>query len=361
MEVAGKYIASMLLWIVFAALTALILAAVLRPLARGAATAGVDDLVFDKAVYRDQLSELAREAEEGLIPPSEAEAARTEIARRLLRAGAKAGERASSGASLRRLALIASIIAVPLFTMTFYLLRGSPELPAVPLAARLANAEANRDLEALIAKVEAHLAQNPTDPQGWRALAPALRALGRYEDSARAYARALEMGRPDASLYADMGEALAMGAQGLVTRQASDAFAQALKLDAKNPKARYYQGLARLQDGKPEQALSIWRAMLADAPERAPWRALVEQEIARLGGAEQNRMIAAMVDGLARKLALDGNDLDGWLKLARARLVLGEPDKAREALDRASALFGGDGGASARIEELRREMNRAVP
>ena len=360
MEVDGKYIASMLLWIVFAGLTALLLGFVLRPLARGALS-GADDRIFDKAVYRDQLSELARETEEGLIPSSEAEAARTEIARRLLKADSKADRRASSSASLRNSALIASIIAVPLFTLTFYVLRGSPELPAVPLASRLANAESNRDLEALIAKVEAHLAQNPLDPEGWRAIAPAYRALGRYEDSARAYARALEIGKADASLYADMGEVLAMGAQGIVTRQASDAFDMAVKLDAKNPKARYYQGLARLQDGKPEEALATWQAMLKDSPADAPWRALVEQEIALLGGAEQNRMIAAMVDSLAQKLALDGNDLDGWLKLARARLVMGEPDKAKEALDRASALFGGDAKALARIEELRRELNGGMP
>jgi cytochrome c-type biogenesis protein CcmH len=185
----------MLLWIVFAGLTALLLGIVLRPLAQGALTASADDRIFDKAVYRDQLSELARETEEGMIPPSEAEAARTEIARRLLKADAKGDERSSSSASLRNSALMASIIAVPLFTLTFYVLRGSPELPAVPLAARLANAESNRDLEALIAKVEAHLAQNPLDPEGWRAIAPAYRALGRYEDSARAYARALEIGK----------------------------------------------------------------------------------------------------------------------------------------------------------------------
>jgi cytochrome c-type biogenesis protein CcmH len=361
LEVAWKYIASMLLWIIFSGLTAVLLAFILRPLAQGATSASADDAAFDMAVYRDQLAELERETEEGLIPPREAETARTEIARRLLKADDKAHERASSRASLRSLALVASIIAVPLFTLSFYLLRGSPQLPGVPLAERLANAESNRDLEALVAKVEAHLAQNPSDAQGWRALAPAYRALGRYEDSARAYAEALRMGKSDASLYADMGEVLAMGSQGLVTKAASDAFDEALKLDAKHPKAHYYRGLARLQEGKPQEALNIWRAMLEDAPEGAPWRALVEKEIARSGGTEQSRMIASMVDGLAQRLARDGSDLDGWLKLARARLVLGEPDKAQDALDRASALFAGNAQALARIEELRQEIGKAVP
>ena len=72
-------------------------------------------------------------------------------------------------------------------------------------------------------------------------------------------------------------------------------------------------------------------------------------------------LIASMVDGLAQRLARDGSDLDGWLKLARARLVLGEPDKAQDALDRASALFAGNAQALARIEELRQEIGKAVP
>ena len=360
MHVAQKYIAPMLLWIIFSGLTALLLAFILRPLARGVAKAGADDKAFDRAVYRDQLSELEREREEGLIPPHEAEAARNEIARRLLRVEGRGLPAPSAATCLRSSALMASILAVPLFAVTFYLLRGSPGLPAVPFAERLADAEANKDLDALVFKVESHLSQNPSDALGWRALAPAYRALGRYDDSARAYAQALRLGKPEASLYADMGEVLVMDSQGIITRAASDAFLEALKLDGRNPKARYYHGLARLQEGKSEEALSIWQAMIKDAPSDAPWRALIEQEIARLGGAEQSRMIASMVDGLAERLARDGNDLDGWLKLARARLVLGETDKAKEALDRASALFGGDAQALARIEALRGELIKAA-
>lgn len=46
-------------------------------------------------------------------------------------------------------------------------------------------------------------------------------------------------------------------------------------------------------------------------------------------------MIRSMVDGLERKLAADGADLDGWLRLIRARGVLGEADKARQSYDTA--------------------------
>jgi cytochrome c-type biogenesis protein CcmH len=346
----------MLLWVLFSIITAAVLLSVLRPLARAGSDDELDEKAFDREVYRDQLFELERDRQRGAIATGEAEAARHEIARRLLKSdGAAEVPYRPQGAS-RRLALVVSIVALPLFAVSFYLLRGSPHLEGVPHALRLANAEANRDFDALIVKVENHLAGNPTDAQGWRALAPAYRSLGRYHDAARAYALALAHDKPDAALLADRGEVLVMAAQGLVTKEAAQSFHDALALDPKNPKARYFAGLALLQEGKSEEALRLWQALVKDAPPDAPWRALVEAQIAGAGGEEQGRMIASMVDGLAKRLDRDGKDLDGWLKLARARMVMGEADKARAALDRASALFKSDVNAMARIDELRREL-----
>jgi cytochrome c-type biogenesis protein CcmH len=351
-----KYIGFMLLWVLFSLITAAVLVGLLRPLARTAGKHDLDERAFDREVYRDQLFELERDKERGVVAPGEAEAARHEIARRLLKADGMSSPYREQHA-LRRAALVASMLALPLFAVSFYLLRGSPHLEGVPYALRLANAEANRDFDALIVKVENHLARHPTDAEGWRVLAPAYRSLGRYEDSARAYARALAHGKPEAALLADQGEVLVMAAKGLVTKEAAQSFDAALALDQKNPKARYFAGLALLQEGRPEEALRLWQALLRDAPADAPWRALVESQIAGAGGDEQGRMIASMVDGLAQRLDRDGNDLDGWLKLARARMAMGEKDKAKAALDRASTLFESDSGAMARIEELRRELD----
>ncbi|TPO20604.1 c-type cytochrome biogenesis protein CcmI, partial [Mesorhizobium sp. CU2] len=77
----------MLFWIIAAILTLGASLAVLLPLTgglRGAPSAGDHDL----EVYRDQLSELDRDMARGLIQPGEAEEARAEIGRRILRLGA---------------------------------------------------------------------------------------------------------------------------------------------------------------------------------------------------------------------------------------------------------------------------------
>jgi cytochrome c-type biogenesis protein CcmH len=70
-------------------------------------------------------------------------------------------------------------------------------------------------------------------------------------------------------------------------------------------------------------------------------------------------MIRSMVDGLAAKLAQDPNDVDGWLRLGRSQLVLGEPDKAVDSYRRARELAPGNpdavmGEAEARLAAAER-------
>ena len=122
-------------------------------------------------------------------------------------------------------------------------------------------------------------------------------------------------------------------------------------LNADEVKASYFLGLAAEQDGRPADAASIWRAMLAKAPADAPWRPLVQAALARVGGpaapalsddamaaakdmseADRGAMIRGMVDRLATRLKQNGDDVEGWLRLVRAYMVMGERDKAASAL-----------------------------
>ena len=81
----------MLDWLAFAVLTAIVLAAVLRPLVRPTPTSGPRDAA-DVAVYRDQMAEIATDTARGLLTPVEAENARREVARRLLTAAGQSGD-----------------------------------------------------------------------------------------------------------------------------------------------------------------------------------------------------------------------------------------------------------------------------
>jgi cytochrome c-type biogenesis protein CcmH len=367
----------MLLWVIFAALTSFVLAAILWPFVRGSAGApGRQPHAL--AVCRDQLAELEGDEARGLISPREAEAARNKVSRRLIAAARPAEVVLTPSRSWSLAVAIACAFAVPAVSLAVYFMQGRPDLPGVPYAERIAGALANNDIAALIVRVEAHLAQRPDDIEGWRAIAPAYRSLGRYDDAAKAFSRILSLSEPSAALHADLGEALTQDAQGLVTEAAVRAFDDALRIDPENVKARFFRALAHQQDGAIDLALRQWQALLASAPADAAWRSAVEAEIAKAHNgyaapelsdeqlaesqslSPQNRlaMIRSMVDGLAERLARDGNDLSGWLRLAKARLVLGEPEEARRALDRAQDEFSGDVAALARIEQMRRSLPR---
>ncbi|BAT61210.1 formate-dependent nitrite reductase complex subunit NrfG [Variibacter gotjawalensis] len=356
----------MSLWFVLALMTLVAVAAVLWPLGRRRALAGGSDL----AVYRDQLAEIDRDKGAGIIPASEAEAARTEVARRLIAASSKDGpaEYAASSAGGRRIAAVVALLIVPIAAVALYAKLGSPALPSQPLAARLSVPVEQRSIETLIAEVEARVEANPDEARGWEVLAPVYLRLGRYDDLVKARRAILRISGPNAGNEADLGEALVYLANGMVTVEAREAFQRALGLDAKEVKARYFMGIAYEQDGKPQDALKTWQALVADAPADAPWLPVVQRAIARIAPegptAEQmadseqmppeqrTAMVRGMVERLASRLAQDGGDEQSWFRLIRAYIVLNEPDNARKAAGDARKAANGDAARLKRIDDF---------
>ena len=350
----------MTLWFVFALMTAAAIFAVLWPLGRARSTAGGTEA----AVYKDQLAEIGRDAEIGLIGPNEATAARVEISRRLL--AADEAERAVAAPNrpvFRRAVALVALIGLPALAVAFYLPLGSPRLPDMPLASRSQTPTAAQPLDNLVAQVQAHLEQNPTDGRGWNVLAPVLVKLGRFDEAVAAYRNAIAHAGDSASRRADLGEAIAAAANGVITADAKAEFERAVAQDEGEVKARYFLGLAAEQDGRNQDAAAIWGGMLAKAPADAPWRPTVQAALARVGGpplpalssetmaaaqdmaaGDRNAMVLGMVDRLATRLKQDGSDVEGWLRLVRAYMVLGDRDKAKGALVEARQAVAADAG-----------------
>jgi cytochrome c-type biogenesis protein CcmH len=339
----------MSLWFVFALMTAAAVFAVLWPLGRRGRP---QQQGSEAAVYKDQLTEIDRDVAAGLIGSSEAVAARVEIGRRLLAAADNQRDPAiASSLGLRRSAAIIALVGLPIMAVAFYLPLGSPRLGDFPLAQRTRAPDAAQPLDNLVAQVEAHLEKNPTDGRGWNVLAPVLARLGRYDDAVRAYRNSIAYNGDSAQRRADLGEAIAGAAGGVVTAEAKAEFERAIALNADEVKASYFLGVAAEQDGRTAEAASIWRAMLAKAPSDAPWRSLVQAALARIAGStapvlpddavaaakdmsetDRSAMIRGMVERLAGRLKENGDDVEGWLRLVRAYMVMGDRDKAKSAL-----------------------------
>src|SRR5689334_1553360 len=128
----------MMIWIVFALMTGAAVLAVLWPLSRRSIVAESSPY---KHFYREQIAEIERDQERGLLNAEEAEAARTEAGRRLLRAtlaeSANPDMVGEPALRRRRAASAVAFSTVPLLALAVYGAFGSPDLPGQPLAARL--------------------------------------------------------------------------------------------------------------------------------------------------------------------------------------------------------------------------------
>lgn len=373
----------MMIWLPIAAMTAVAVLAVLWPLARRGKDLRAGN---DVAVYRDQLEEIDRDQAVGAIAPAEADAARVEVSRRLLAADAAdvAAQRqtpAPDGSSRRRRAVaVGALFALPAGALAFYLAFGSPDLPGQPLASRVAQAHQGQSdgqasaqsVAEMFARVERHLEEHPDDGRGWEVVAPIYLRLGRYDDAVKARRNALQFLGETAERQADLGEALMMRGNGVVTDDAKAAFDRALVVDPKNITARFYGGLAAEQDGRKDAAARLWRALLADAPAGAPWIEAVQRALARVDGAAaaapappqagpQADMIRAMVERLAARMKEDGSDPEGWLRLVRSYAVLRDAARAEAATADARRALAGDAGKLARLEEGLRDIAAGVP
>jgi cytochrome c-type biogenesis protein CcmH len=383
----------MTLWLILSLMTAAAMFAVLWPLSRrGSAPSQGQDI----AVYRDQLDEVERDRKSGLIGDAEAEAARLEISRRLLAAadkvepklaepktksGRKSQPNSEDPASLwrRRAAALIALFALPALSAGLYMKWGSPQLPGAPLATRADLPLEQRSIESMVAQVEAHLERRPNDGRGWEVVAPVYMKMGRFNDAVRARANVVRILGSTASREAELGEAQVAAANGVVTAEAKQSFERALKLDAADLKAQYFVGLAAEQDGRLKEAAHIWGTMLDNAPPNAPYRPLIQQSLARLAskgiavepkapqpGPSQDdiaasqqltpeqraEMIRGMVERLADRLKTDGSDFESWVRLVRAYVVMGDADKAREALNNARNAVGTDPEKRNRLDAL---------
>lgn len=348
---------------------------VLWPLSRRQQAAG--GRVDDKAFFRQQIADIEREVARGLLPESEGEAARTEAGRRLLRAmdqQTQEGDQKGEPALRRRRAASAiALSAIPLVALTLYGALGQPDVPDAPLSKRLAEGDPRSlNLNEAVARVEGHLARQPEDGRGWEVLAPIYLRAGRFQDAVRAYGEALRLNGASGTRLANLGEAMVMAGDGVVSAEARTAFDKALAAEPGNAKAGFYLALAAEQDGDVAGALARLRELLASAPADAPWRPAVEARIAALadparseagqaiaGMAPEDRMqaIRGMVAQLAARAAAGEVGLDEWLRLIRSYAVLGDRTEAAKALASARERLAGDDAALRRLDTLAGELH----
>jgi cytochrome c-type biogenesis protein CcmH len=359
-------------------------------------------------IYRAQLSELEREEAAGLISTEDARMARTEIQRRLIAtSGATATLRDSDMTLTDRSTFIAVSVSLAIGSAIIYSVVGSPGVGSSshpPLTVEAINAMAGgastgepgvpisvAPVDEMILNLEQRLAAEPNDAEGWRMLGWSKFRTDDYAGAAAAYGKAAKLAPQDAETLSAYGEALARTSGGMVTPDAEAALRAAVKLDPSDARARFLLGLKKEQQGNPQAALNDWLTMLNGAEPDAPWYEEVRgrvvelsqssgidvsarlptapamasvdaqrpagptatqvSEAAAMAPEARQAMVDGMVSRLDARLKADPNDLEGWLKLIRARRVLGQTDLAQKAVADGQAAFAKDAAAKAQLQQ----------
>jgi len=324
--------------------------------------------------HRRQLDELEELSQRGLLDPAEASAIRAEAARRLLLA---ADGPATAEAPVHkgvRLMIGLGVAATAVLALGLYLLLGAPGAPDQPYKARVAAWRQGEpgalDPAKMAAVLRSLAADRPTDPQVYDYLGRAQLAAGDPFAAQRAFERSLELGMKTPELYASLGQALMLGAEGKVTPEAQARFKQALELDPGNLLARYQLARARIADGETEAGVAALREIASELPEGDERRAAVLAEAESATGkpagggpslaqvqaaaagvqGDQAAFIRGMVSRLAARLKQEPNDPDGWARLVRSYGVLGDTAAQRSALAEARRVFANRPADLAKVE-----------
>lgn len=363
----------MVFWISAAGMALLAALVILLPLWRRG-SAQVDHRDGALAIFVDQLKEVEAERARGLISPDEAAAASLEIKRRML-----AVERQEGGGSVRTIGgatmLMALALVVPVVAGGVYVLTGTPGVQSQPFAERASERQEERQIADLAERLRTRLLSEDDGgaTEGWELLAQTYMKMGRYDAAAEALARVID--RPDAHSghLTQYAEALIAASDGLVTASAGAAIDRALEMDVLNPAASYYKAQWLEQDGRLAEARELLVLRISQEDSFKPWMEFFVRQINRIGAQtgeapvtlsdyveeprgpsaedveaagemtaeERAEFIQSMVDRLASRLEEEPDDLDGWLQLARAYGVLGQPDKALAAYRAAEGLLDG--------------------
>lgn len=363
--------------------------AVARPQSAG------DDNGTQIQIYRDQLAEVDRDAERGVLDADEAGRLRLEVSRRLLDADkvAQSGRKSNASGS----PVLAWLIVVLVFGGGYLLYNrlgvpGSADWPLETRHAEAENVRANRpsqvEIEAgtpsqsveasadpahleLMKKLRTALKTRPDDIHGHTLLAENEALLGNFTAAKNAQEQVLRIKGDAASVVeiANYIDLLVLSAGGYVSPQAELAIGKVLEMQPENGTGRYYLGLMYAQTGRPDLAFNLWRNLLESSDPGAPWvppiraqieiaasDAGVEYSLPTLAGPTQeeidavqsmsaedrDEMVRSMVAQLSERLAQEGGTAKEWAQLIGALGVLGETERASAIWAESQGVFGSD-------------------
>ena len=172
------------------------------------------------------------------------------------------------------LTLAAAAIA---FGCAGYAWQGRPDLAGVPRAA------VQRGVPLSLAGARVTLMGQFDNADSWLIMSDNFAARGNSMNAVGILRSAVREHPRNYKLWVGLGNALVDHGGGL-NPAARLAYRNAAALAPDHPAPPFFLGLAEARSGNAEEAVRLWRAILATAPANASWRPLVEDAVLAVGG-----------------------------------------------------------------------------
>lgn len=259
-----------LFWIISAAMVIVALVlfapALLRPTLKNETTGDSQNA----EIARERLDQLQLQHANGDLSETEFAEARNEVERILAEELAHQDRtRFASGNPFGKATLVLVIILLPIFTVGFYQLIGSPK--AITGLQQLQSQEmADASLPDLVEHLAERLRQEPDNVAGWFLLGRSQMAMGRYADAVTAFRHVDALSPDTPAVLLALANAIAMTQEASVLGEPETLVLRSLAIEPNEPIALWLAGNAREEAGAYEEAIALWsRAvpLLAENPD----------------------------------------------------------------------------------------------
>nr|WP_298123042.1 tetratricopeptide repeat protein [uncultured Pseudoxanthomonas sp.] len=155
--------------------------------------------------------------------------------------------------------VLGGVAALGIATFALYRVVGTPAALSPQATATMPTT-----LDDAVTQLEAELAKQPNEPEGWRLLGKSYAALQRYDDAQKAFERAVQLLPTDADLLVEAAQArLFNNAERKLDAQAMALLDKAIAINPDHQRALWFVGLAQRQEGKHADAAKTWEPLLA--------------------------------------------------------------------------------------------------
>lgn len=240
-------------------------------------------------IYQQQLAELQTDIENGLINETEADAVKKELELSILNQDQTNHQQTIDNAMQNnyrtpRVTLTICLVLLPVFAVSLYQELGNPQsIEQTALLEEFGDAktpeEKTEAIEKMLSVMEERLMDNPDDFDGWLMLTNSYTALERHSDALRAVENLYRLKGDDPSVMLRYADILSMANNGIFKGKPADLIEKAMELDPDNTHGLWLSGLAAIQLGELETAISTWGHLLTLLEEDAESRKQIEHYI----------------------------------------------------------------------------------